>query len=87
MTSWFLDFNANTMMVSKMLVWVRLHNLPLHFWHHKVLIAIGNVLGKYLKIDEDRISKGILTFASICVEVDLNEGLRDSINLNFNNTQ
>ena len=68
-------------------VWVRLHNLSLHFWHNNVLIAIGNVLGKFLKTDEDRISRGILTFAKICVEVDLSEGLPENINLNFNNTQ
>lgn len=34
---WFLAFDANTMVVSEIPVWVRLHNLPLHFWHHKVL--------------------------------------------------
>lgn len=28
---WFPDLDANTMVVSKMPVWVRLHNLPLHF--------------------------------------------------------
>lgn len=30
-TPWFLEFDANTMIVSTMPVWVRLHNLPLHF--------------------------------------------------------
>jgi len=70
-----------------MSIWVRLHNLPLHFWHHSVLIAIGNVLGKFLKIDDDRLTRGIFTFSRICVEVDLSEGLLESINLNFNNTQ
>ena len=64
-----------------------MHNLPLHFWHHKALISIGNALGKYLKIDEDKISRGILTFARIFGKVDLSEGLPDSINLNFNDTQ
>lgn len=86
-TPWFPDFDTNTMVVSKMPVWVRLHNLPLHFWHHKVLIAIGNTLGKCLKIDEHRLTKGIFTFAKICVEVDLSQGLPESKTMNFNNTQ
>eukprot|EP00253_Pinus_taeda_P021779 PITA_21779 len=86
-TPWFPNFDANTMVVLKVPVWVRLHNLPLHFWHHKVLIAIGNTLGKFLKIDSDRMAKGIFTFARICVEVDFSEGLLESIILNFNNTQ
>jgi len=30
-TPWFPNFDANTMVVSKMPVWVRMHNLPLHF--------------------------------------------------------
>lgn len=31
MTPWFPGFDPSTMVVSKMSVWVRLHNLPLHF--------------------------------------------------------
>lgn len=87
LTPWFPDFDANTMKVSTMPVWVRLHGLPLHFWHHKVLAAIGDSLGKFLKIDEDRVIKGIFTFARICVEVDLSQGISDHITLNFNNSQ
>lgn len=86
-TPWFADFDANIMKISTMPVWVRLHNLPLHFWHHLVLTAIGNTLGKFLKVDEDRVSRGIFSFARICVEVDLSQGLPDHISLNFNNTQ
>ena len=75
------------MKVTTVPVWVRLHNLPLHFWHHKVLSAIGNSLGKFLKIDEERINQGIFTYARLCVEVDLSLGLPDHITLNYNNTQ
>jgi len=74
------------MVVSKILVWVRLHNLPLHFWHHNVLIAIGISLGKFLKIDEDRLTMGIFTFSRICVELDLSWGLPNSIALSFKST-
>lgn len=74
------------MKVSTVPVRVRLHNLPLNFWHHKVLTAIGNSLGKFLKIDGERVNQGIFTFAKICVEVDLSQGLSDHITLNYNNT-
>lgn len=73
------------MKVSTIPIWVRLHNLPLHFWHHKVLIAIGNSLGKFLKIDENRVIREIFTFAKICVEVYLSQGLLDHFTLNYNN--
>jgi len=72
------------MVVSKMPVWVKLYNLPLHFWHIKVLEGIGNALGKFLKVDSERLSKDIYTFARICVEVDLSQGLPDHILLLHN---
>eukprot|EP00253_Pinus_taeda_P003030 PITA_03030 len=87
MTPWFPGFDANAMVVSKMSVWVRLHNLPLHFWIPKVFEAMGNAIGKYLKQDMERITRDIHTFARICVEVDLSQGLPDSIILIHNNIQ
>jgi len=61
MTSWFLEFDPNTMVVSKMLVWVKLYN--------------------------ERLSKDIYTFARICVEVDLSQGLLGHIFLLHNEKQ
>lgn len=87
MTPWFPKFDPNRIVVTKMLVWVTLHNLLLHFWHHNVLIAIGNTLGKFLKTEGDKITRGIFTFVRICVEVDLSQGLPDNITINFNNAQ
>eukprot|EP00253_Pinus_taeda_P023327 PITA_23327 len=80
-TPWFPDFDPNKMTVTKMPVWVRLYNLPLHFWHERVLEGIGNNIGKYVKTDLERIDERIYTFARICVEVDLSKGLLDNIRL------
>jgi len=81
MTPWFKDFDPNKMTVTKMPVWVRLHNLPLHFWSERVLEGIGNSIGKYIKTDLERIDERLFTFARICVEVDLSKGLPDNIRL------
>ena len=62
-------------------VWVRLPNLPLPFWHHLVLEDIGNLLGRYIKSDSDRKEQGLFTYARICVEIDLNKGLPDRLQL------
>jgi len=86
-TPWFPEFDANTMVVSRMPVWVRMHNLSIHFWHSKALLVIGNTLGRTLKIDTERHIKGIFTFARICVKVDLSQGLPESIILKFNKSQ
>ena len=80
-TPWFLDFDANTMVISRMLVWIRLHNLPLHFWNERILSGIGKNIGKYLKMDSQRLEERIYTFARICVDVDLSKGLSNHIQL------
>ena len=44
-TPCFLDFDANTITVSRMPVWVRLYKLPLHFWNDQIFDGIGNSIG------------------------------------------
>jgi len=80
-TPWFPEFDANTMVVTKMPVWVRLPNLPLPYWHHQVLEDIGNLLGSFIKSDKERQDKGLFTYARICVEIDLSKGLPDRMHL------
>ena len=80
-TPWFPEFDANTMVVTKMPVWVRLPNMPLPFWHHLVLEDIGNLLGRFIKSDNERKDKGLFTYARICVEIDLSKGLPDRLQL------
>ena len=60
-------------------VWVRLYNLPLHFWNEDVLGSIGDIIGSYIKTDTQRMEERVFTFACICVEVDLSKGLPECI--------
>ena len=69
------------MVVTKMPVWVRLPNLPLPFWHHIVLEDISYLLGRFIKSDSDRKEQGLFTYVRICVEIDLNKGLPDRLQL------
>lgn len=72
------------MEITRISVWVRLYNLPLHFWKELVLEGIGNTLGRYIKTNIQRLEERIFTFARICVEVDLSKGLPESIQLIHN---
>ena len=56
----------------------------MHFWSNEALKEIGNSLGKYVATDVDRIQKGMATYACICIELDLSEGLPEQITLNWN---
>ena len=49
--------------------------------YHLVLEDIGNLLGKYIKSDNDRKEQGLFTYARICVEIDLSKGLPDRLQM------
>ena len=73
-TPWTANFDATLALVTITPVWVRLLNLPMHFCGIVALNKIGNALGKLVAIDWDRIRKGLVNYACICVEVDLSAG-------------
>jgi hypothetical protein len=58
---------------------VRLPNLPSYFYTQDFLPTLGNVLGRFIKIDTYWLTKGFVTFACICVEIDLSQWLPDRI--------
>jgi len=79
MQRWFPDFNPLAMITMTTLVWVRIPNLSFHFYTTTFLPTLGNVLGRFIKIDTNWISKGFITFAHICIEIKLIQGLPDMI--------
>ena len=78
LNKWSLEFDPNQDVPSAVPVWVRLPHLPLHCWNPRALEAIGNTLGKYIDRADRRDQ---YTCARICVEVDLEVGLPEAINL------
>lgn len=46
---------------------------------------ISNNLGKHLKMDLEKAQTSLTMYASICVEVDLDKGLPEKMNLKWNN--
>ena len=78
LNKWTLDFDPTQDILSLVPIWVRLPHLPLHCWNSESLETIGNKLGKYI----DRVErKDQYSCARICVEVDLEIGLPEAINL------
>jgi hypothetical protein len=78
LNKWTPDFDPTQDVPSAVPVWVRLPHLPLHCWNQKSLQNIGNALGKYI---DQATRKDQYSCARICVEVDLEEGLPEAINL------
>ena len=78
LNGWTSDFNPEADTPKAVPVWVRLPNLPMHCWNPKSLHTIGNALGKYIDMAS---TKDQYACARICVEVDLEVGLPEAINL------
>ena len=55
----------------------------MHFCGIEALNEIGNALGKLVTIGWDRIQKGLVTYARICMEVDLSVGFPNQITLTW----
>jgi hypothetical protein len=44
--------------------------LPLYLWNVKALEAIGNVLGKFIKVDEEALQAADKKMCKVLVEID-----------------
>ncbi|CAN1128001.1 hypothetical protein LINPERHAP2_LOCUS4360, partial [Linum perenne] len=61
--------------VKKILTWVRLPKLPIHYFNHLVVNRIGNYIGKTVRMDLAMAEGARARYARICVEVDLTKPL------------
>jgi hypothetical protein len=75
MQHWSPTFNPSTTSISTVPVWVRLPNLSLHLWNDPSLRAIGNAIGQLHSICPNTTKIFRTTYARICVQMDLSEGL------------
>lgn len=73
--TWNIEFNPWTDSVENVMVWVRFPDLPLQYYDEFVLRALGNRIGKTIRVDltTSKLSRG--KFARLCVEVDLSKPL------------
>ena len=81
LNKWDLSFNPEKDVPKAIPVWVKLPHLPLHCWNDEDFRAIGNTLGKY--VDKSEPKAPMFLSARICVEVDLEKGLPESIILSI----
>ena len=81
---WTPDFDPTVDVPKEVPVWVRLPNLLVHCWNFNSLQKIGNRLGIFIDIANN---KGQYTYARICVEVDLEAGLPEAVKLTVGSWQ
>jgi len=64
-------------------VWVLFPGFPLNLWNVPALTAIGNLLGRFLKIDEACLHSTDKRLARVLVELDFHARLMESIELEW----
>lgn len=64
-------------------LWVLVPGLPLNLWNEKALTAIGNALGRFIKVDEHALSAPERRMGKILVAVDIHSGLLETIDIQW----
>ena len=78
---WYKDFDMTSESFNKIPLWVRLPNLPLHFWLDSILEVVGEVLRDLLLVDLASSNVYRTTYVHILVEIDVSKGLLEMIKL------
>ncbi|KAI8537703.1 hypothetical protein RHMOL_Rhmol09G0045200 [Rhododendron molle] len=67
--------------LTKLPIWIQLYNVPLQYWTAEGLSYLASSVGKPLYADEMTETMKRISYARICVEVDVNASLPHSVDL------
>ncbi|KAJ8899631.1 hypothetical protein K2173_018605 [Erythroxylum novogranatense] len=76
---WQPSFRPSYELVTRVVVWVRVLNLPITRYHPQILTAVGNLVGNTVRIDIAIIQKARGKYARLIVDVDLASPLRHNV--------
>lgn len=63
-------------------VWIRLSHIPVNFYHKTILMGIAKGLGRPIKVDLTTLKFKRARYARICVEVNFNKPLKETVMVN-----
>ncbi|CAI0559494.1 unnamed protein product [Linum tenue] len=78
---WSPAFRTSDKPYRSVVAWVQFPELPVHFYHREILFAIGNLVGRTVKLDyhTEKLERG--KFARIVIELDMSKPLPTRIRL------
>lgn len=79
---WSRNFHPESASISRVAVWVRFSGLPIEYYDARTLHAIGDRIGKTIKVDKNTLKTERGKYARICVEVDLKNPLLAMFEIN-----
>ncbi|XP_059066214.1 uncharacterized protein LOC131857556 [Cryptomeria japonica] len=78
---WHAGFNPSEELPNRVPVWVRLPRFPIECCREDVLHMLASMLGKLVGPSSQTLGKKVMTFARICVELDLSRPLPDAVEM------
>ncbi|XP_052304370.1 uncharacterized protein LOC127904492 isoform X3 [Populus trichocarpa] len=78
---WSRDLSLEIKELKSAPIWIKLPNLRLHLWSPEALSKIASLVGRPLFADTVTASRETLCFARVCVEVDFDKMLPDSVTI------
>ncbi|CAI0500736.1 unnamed protein product [Linum tenue] len=79
---WDKHFDPYEHEISSTVVWARLLDLPIHYFHHEAVMKIGRRMGKPIRIDAATRTKARSDYARVCVQVDFTKPLLSQFTIN-----
>ncbi|KAL6194500.1 hypothetical protein ACLB2K_035584 [Fragaria x ananassa] len=73
---WAPSFDPKEAEIETLSLWVRLTNLPMHFWSEEAILPVVKVLGRFIKLDDRTKNTENYIFARTCMEIDLRTPLK-----------
>ena len=81
MQPWSPHFDSSKGEIDKVVAWIRLPGMALHYYHKKILRRLGQIIGSVIRIDYNTESVQRGKFARIVVEIDLKSPLISQFHL------
>jgi hypothetical protein len=78
---WHAGFNPSEELPNRVPVWVRLPRFPIECCREDVLHMLASMLGKPVGPSTQTLGKKVMTFARICVEIDLSRPIPDAVEM------
>ncbi|CAL1403366.1 unnamed protein product [Linum trigynum] len=79
---WDKDFDPYNHEVASTVVWARLLEIPIQYFHQDVVMKIGRRIGISIRIDEATRTVARSDYARVCVQVDLTKPLLSKFSIN-----
>lgn len=84
---WSVELTPEHLSLKKLPVWVRLHHIPLAYYHNEGINYIASGVGRPLYMDRATANCTRLDFAKVCVEIDASNPMPDKLRLEVGDDQ